>query len=228
MATAMKSTPSGIPGLDAIIGGGLPVGRPFLVAGAIGTGKTTLGVQFLVAGAQQGERGVLIAVDEKPRHIVADMRGFGWVLDGPAFAETLTVLDASPYFTAMRGARKPDAAETADAILEELRRLNARRLVIDEVTSLVPGGADARRSAGFFAVLVSALERAADCTTILTAASVSPAEQFTAGAVELSVRTADGPARRVLTVRDMPGQRASLIVRPFDIVDGRGLVVGES
>lgn len=223
----MKGTPSGIPGLDPLIGGGLPSGRTFLVAGTIGTGKTTFGVQFLAAGAQQGEPGVLITVDEKPRHIVADMRGFGWVLDGPAFADTITVLDASPYFTAMRGARKPEPGETAEAILNELRRLKARRLVIDEVTSLVPGGADTRRSAGFFAVLISALENASNCTTILTAASVSPAEQFTAGAVELSVRTSDGPARRVLTVRDVPGQRASLIVRPFDIVDGRGLVVEE-
>lgn len=218
--------PSGVPGLDARIGGGFPRNRTLLVAGDIGTGKTTMGVQFLVAGARRGERGILLTTDEKPRHIIEDMRRFGWDLDrGGEFANEITVMDASPYFTALRGARKPDANQTAAALTGEVRRLNARLLVVDGLTSLVPGGPDARRSAGFLAVVVSALEDDQICTAVLTATSAAPSEQFTAGALELSAGLVDGHVRRSLHVRSMPGVPAGAGDWPMDIVDGQGLIV---
>jgi circadian clock protein KaiC len=231
----MKSTPSdgaamarvatGIPGLDARLAGGFPLGRTVLVAGDIGTGKTTLGVQFLVAGAARGETGILITADEKPRHIVEDSRRLGWDLDGPDLAGRITLLDASPYFTASRGARKPDANQTAAALVAEVRRTGASLLVIDGLTSLVPGGPEARRSAGFLAVVISALEDERACTAILTAASPTPSEQFTTGAIELLVSPKEGRMRRSLRVRSFPGVPEAYGDLPFDIVDGRGVVV---
>ncbi len=57
--------PSGIPGLDQITGGGLPRGRPTLVCGGPGTGKTLLGLEFLVKGAvDYGEPGVFMSFEE--------------------------------------------------------------------------------------------------------------------------------------------------------------------
>lgn len=219
--------PSGVPGLDDRIGGGFPKGRTVLVAGAIGTGKTTLSVQFLVAGADRGETGVLITADEKPRHIIADGRRFGWALDDADYTNRITVLDASPYFTAMRGPRKPDANETAMELTRQVRQLRATILVIDGLASLVPGGADDRNSARFLAVLISALEDERLCTAVLTAPSPAPAEQFTAGAIELSVGVRDGRVRRWMAVRSMPGLKSPAIDVPLDIVDGRGVVVDE-
>jgi circadian clock protein KaiC len=225
---ATGRVPTGIPGLDARIGGGFPQDRTVLVAGDIGTGKTTLGIQFLVAGADRGETGMLITTDEKPRHIIDDARKFGWDLTAPDYARRITVMDASPYFTALRGARKPDANQTAAALVAEIRRVRAALLVIDGVTSLVPGGPDARRSASFLAVVISALEDERACTAVLTAPSATPSEQFTAGAIELTVGPTDGHIRRSLRVRSLPGVPAAFGDVPFDIVDGRGLVMRES
>lgn len=230
----MKSTPpngaritSGVPGLDDHVGGGFPLGRTVLVAGGIGTGKTTMAVQFLVAGARDGETGVLITADEKPRHIIADVRRFGWDLDAADLAGKITVLDASPYFTAMRGARRPDANETAAALTRQVRELNAQRLVIDGVGSLVPGGADDRRSARFLAVLISALEDERLCTAVLTASSPAPAEQFTAGSIQLHLGARHGHVRRSLIIRTMPGLSTPSADLPFDITDGKGAALGD-
>jgi circadian clock protein KaiC len=58
---ALAKVPTGIPGLDEITGGGLPKGRPTLVCGAAGSGKTVLATEFLVRGATQfGEPGVFM------------------------------------------------------------------------------------------------------------------------------------------------------------------------
>ncbi len=53
---ALRKAPTGIPGLDEITHGGLPVGRPTLVCGGPGSGKTLLGISFLVNGALQSRR----------------------------------------------------------------------------------------------------------------------------------------------------------------------------
>jgi len=72
---------SGIPGLDPLIQGGLPKGSTTLVTGAAGTGKTILGLQYLVAGAIKGEKGVYINFDEEPAQLHAQAKQFGWDLE---------------------------------------------------------------------------------------------------------------------------------------------------
>ncbi|WP_108659077.1 ATPase domain-containing protein [Acuticoccus kandeliae] len=62
MSGTLDRVPSGIPGLDAVLGGGVPAGRMILVEGTPGTGKTTLGLQFLLAGAARGERALFFSI----------------------------------------------------------------------------------------------------------------------------------------------------------------------
>jgi circadian clock protein KaiC len=65
-SAGLSKAGSGIRGLDEITRGGLPAGRVTLVAGEAGTGKTVLGLQFLVAGAREfGEPGVLVTFEER-------------------------------------------------------------------------------------------------------------------------------------------------------------------
>lgn len=54
--------PSGVPGLDELIGGGFLPGRVYVVTGPPGSGKTTLGMQFLAEGAKNDEKGLFIAL----------------------------------------------------------------------------------------------------------------------------------------------------------------------
>jgi circadian clock protein KaiC len=83
LATLLPKCPTGIQGLDEITGGGLPRGRPTLVCGGAGCGKTLLAAEFLVRGAAQfGEPGVLMAFEETEKELKANVASLGFDLDG--------------------------------------------------------------------------------------------------------------------------------------------------
>ena len=78
----LPKAPSGIKGLDEITGGGLPQGRPTLVCGGAGCGKTLLAMEFLVRGAMEhGEPGVFIAFEETAEELTENVRSLGFDLD---------------------------------------------------------------------------------------------------------------------------------------------------
>jgi KaiC/GvpD/RAD55 family RecA-like ATPase len=81
---------TGIEGLDDMLEGGLLVGRPYVVSGTTGTGKTTLAMHFLREGAANGERVLYVAVDEPPNEVRYNYLKFGWNLEG------ISVLDGTP------------------------------------------------------------------------------------------------------------------------------------
>src|SRR6476620_5411451 len=79
--TGVQKVPTGITGFDQITGGGVPRGRPTLVAGAAGAGKTLFGIEFLVRGAlEHGEPGVLVAFEETARDLVTNVASLGFDL----------------------------------------------------------------------------------------------------------------------------------------------------
>lgn len=230
---------SGVPGLDQLMGGGLPRHRTVLVCGDIGTGKTTLGMQFLIAGIAQGDAGVLVSVDEKPQHVIEDMRRFGWDVAGAIERRQLSVLDASPLFMAMRTRGALDARQVAADLAHQVRHADAARLVIDGVESLAPAGASIVATEDFIRSLTLSLEDNLGCTTLLTTrteagvhASVlgSSAERLTSGVIELrleSVVDIDERAgrRRSLLIRKMRGAPSAIDEQAFEIVDGEGIVL---
>src|SRR5438477_1532517 len=77
----LKKSPTGIRGLDEITGGGLPTGRPTLVCGGTGCGKTLLALEFLVRGATEyGEPGVLMAFEETAEELNENVASLGFDL----------------------------------------------------------------------------------------------------------------------------------------------------
>ena len=83
VAASLPKCPTGIQGLDEITGGGLPRGRPTLVCGGTGCGKTLLAAEFLVRGATQfGEPGVLMAFEETEAELKANVASLGFDLTG--------------------------------------------------------------------------------------------------------------------------------------------------
>ena len=73
---------TGIAGLDAILGGGLASNHVYLIDGDPGTGKTTLGLQFLLAGAAHGERGMYVTLSESAAELRDTATSHEWTLDG--------------------------------------------------------------------------------------------------------------------------------------------------
>ena len=96
----IPKSPTGIWGLDQITGGGLPTGRPTLVTGSAGCGKTLFGVEFLVHGAlEHGEPGVLLAFEESSEDLAANVASLGF--DLPRLeADNLLVVDAFRLYPA--------------------------------------------------------------------------------------------------------------------------------
>jgi circadian clock protein KaiC len=119
---------TGVPGLDAMLGGGWARGDANLVAGAPGTGKTTLGLHFLVAGIEAGEPGVLVTFEYLPQLIYRDARKRGW--DLPAWEEKgmLRVICTTPELL---------LAETAPGrtLLDAAADVGAKRVVIDSLSA---------------------------------------------------------------------------------------------
>ena len=77
----LPKTPTGITGLDEITGGGLPTGRPSLICGAAGCGKTLLSLEFIVRGALEfDEPGVFMAFEERPDELTMNVASLGFDL----------------------------------------------------------------------------------------------------------------------------------------------------
>lgn len=72
---------TGITGLDDVLGGGFARRRTFLLEGNPGTGKTTVGLQFLMAGAADDEPGLYVTLAETEEELRASARSHGWTLD---------------------------------------------------------------------------------------------------------------------------------------------------
>src|SRR5215216_7900263 len=76
---SLPKSPTGIPGMDEITGGGLPTGRPTLVAGGAGCGKTLFAMEFLVNGAMHyDEPGVFIAFEENAEELAQNVASLGF------------------------------------------------------------------------------------------------------------------------------------------------------
>jgi circadian clock protein KaiC len=89
----LAKSPTGIAGFDSISDGGLPKGRPTLLCGAAGTGKTLFGIEFLVHGIEQfHEPGLLISFDEKPENMALNVASLGFQLDRLQQEGTLKML----------------------------------------------------------------------------------------------------------------------------------------
>src|SRR5580698_7794653 len=88
----LAKSPTGIRGLDEITGGGLPAGRPTLVCGGAGCGKTLLSMEFLVRGATQfGEPGVFVAFEETAQELTDNVASLGFDLKALVAEKKLTL-----------------------------------------------------------------------------------------------------------------------------------------
>lgn len=110
----------GVPGLDAMMGGGLPQGYSLLVAGPTGAGKSILASAFLAEGARCGETGVIAAFEQRP------MRARGPVMAELVAAGRIGVVDGR--------AAGLSVDEVSNLLIAEIRRLKATRVVIDSLS----------------------------------------------------------------------------------------------
>jgi circadian clock protein KaiC len=200
---------TGISGLDAILSSGIPRGNVILLEGGIGTGKTTMGVEFVYRGASMfGEPGMIVLFEVSPDRLVRDAACFGWDLPALERQRKLKII-----FTTRQVFRQ-ELQQADSLLLEEAAEMGARRIFVDGVAGAVSaiGGVELRDS---FHILVEGVQR----------------ENLTAVfAVEASAIDGDGDRRITLpeesiadtVVRLRMEERFRATVRSIEIVKSRG------
>ena len=137
-ADSLQRASTGIPGLDDVLLGGFLVENVYLIQGTPGSGKTTLGMQFLIEGVRRGETGLYVTLSESKKEIQAVAKSHGWSLDGITLFEmeaTSTRLKAAEEYTVFP-ADEVELDETRERVYEEVQRLQPRRVVFDSLSEL--------------------------------------------------------------------------------------------
>jgi circadian clock protein KaiC len=129
---------TGVEGLDYVLGGGLPRNRMYLIEGHPGAGKTTLAMQFLLAGAKRGEPGVYATLSETEEELRDVARSHGWSLDGITICDLQASeesLKADSQYTLFHPS-EVELSETTRAVLEVVERVRPLRVVFDSLSEM--------------------------------------------------------------------------------------------
>jgi len=138
---------TGVPGVDELLEGkGLPQGYGIFVLGGPGSGKTTLGLQFLYEGVKQfSENGVYITLDEDITYVKANAKRLGLDIEALEKEDKLALVDASPIRKIPAelvvgdyriGKKEFTLISLTDMIKTHVQRVGAKRLVVDPLVSL--------------------------------------------------------------------------------------------
>ncbi len=133
----LAKTPTGIIGFDEITGGGVPTGRPTLLCGAAGCGKTLFAMTFLVQGAEQyGEPGVFMSFEERAEDLAKNVSSLGYNLQ--------RLIEEKKFLIDHVQLDRSEIEETGDYDLEGLfvrldyaiNQIGAKRVVLDTIETL--------------------------------------------------------------------------------------------
>ena len=129
----------GVAGLDDVVGGGLARNRLHLLEGSPGTGKTTIALQFLIAGADAGEVGIYVSLAETEQELRDGAQSHGWTLAPPIEIFELvppeSVLDADQHQSLLYSSDL-ELGETIQRILAVIERFKPKRVVIDSLSEI--------------------------------------------------------------------------------------------
>jgi circadian clock protein KaiC len=217
---------TGISGLDAILSGGIPRGNVILLEGAIGTGKTTMGTEFVYRGASEfGEPGVIVVFEVSPDKLARDMAGFGWDLEALEREQRLKVI----YTT--REVFRQELQQPDSVLLDEAQKIGAKRIFIDGAAGLlgVRGQDDSREA---FHILAQGLQRAnLSAMLALEAVALGPStaplyeESIADTVIRLRLEEVMRAVVRSVEIAKSRGHDFQMGRHSFRIVDGQGIEV---
>lgn len=141
---SLPKAPTGIQGLDEITGGGLPRGRPTLVCGSAGCGKTMLAMEFLVRGATEfNEPGVFMAFEETAEELTQNMRSLGFDLDVLVAKKKLALDFVRVERSEIEEVGEYDLEGLFVRLAFAIQSIGATRVVLDTIETLFSGLSDA-------------------------------------------------------------------------------------
>ncbi len=230
----MNRIQTGISGFDKLVEGGLPQGRSFLISGGTGTGKTIFSAQFLINGAENGEPGIYLTLDERPELIREDLLRFGWNLRQLEDSGMIKVIDGTIAKVGIPSDEEfslPATGFDLDKLLLELmkaiKKIKAKRVVIDSIPALGLNFESEHETRKAILKTVYLLARAG-VTTVLTTEIAEGSKSFGKYGVEEFV--ADGvivlhymgigtQSNRTLHIRKMRATKHSEDLHPLEITN---------
>lgn len=225
IAAQEERVPMGTPGLDEMLGGGLPVGYSLLVVGPSGCGKTILATDFLAEGVRRGEAGVIAAFEKSPSQLLGNKRLSSLVETGQVGVIDTRSLDLS-------------IDETLHDLIELINRMQAKRVVIDSLSgfelALAPEFSENFRGSlyrmvaeltgmGVTILMTSELE---DRYTDLRFSPYGSAFLADAIIVQRYIEIS-GEFKRAFSVVKVRGSAHSKKIRLYDITD-EGIAIGDT
>lgn len=216
----IEKVKTGIAGLDEMTGGGFVRGTANLVEGAPGTGKTTLGMQFIYNGiVKDNEPGLIITFEEFPQQYYHDAAAFGWDFVGLEKKGLLKVIMTSPEVSRLD-------VESIDGMIEKsVQQMGARRVVVDSITHFTRLTQDPVELRSIEFGFINALKRQG-LTSVLTRESPvllgEAVEDASIGFVVdsyliLRYVEIDSAIRKALLVLKMRGSDHAKDIRQYDI-----------
>jgi KaiC/GvpD/RAD55 family RecA-like ATPase len=218
---------TGVEGLDDILGGGIPTGNLVLVAGTVGTGKTTLCLEFLVRGAERGERSIFLSMTESTAKLVQNLSSFEFFQPKLLESGGLVLIDVPAIYDKLGLSPDEMSGEEVDLLLRTIRdlvaELGAKRLVLDSLTSV---SYRIRKEEGIrdFILRLGQAMSELDCTTLLVS-EIGPTpgkyslhgveEAIVDGVVLLGNTRRQGDILRVIQIikmRGTPHSRAQYVI----------------
>jgi circadian clock protein KaiC len=128
--------PTGIPGLDELLRGGLPRNRLYLIEGEPGAGKTTLAMQFLLEGQRMGERGLYVTLSETAEELQHVAASHGWNLDGIETFQLAPIGERSADEYTLYHPAEIELADLTKTVLKHVEAIKPTRVVFDSLSEL--------------------------------------------------------------------------------------------
>ena len=244
---------TGVDGIDTMLRGGFIPGRPYVVAGTYGSGKTTFCIQFLQQGVRQGERSLFVSIDEPPSELRENVRFLGWdvgkirILDvhpaAKAYSKRVSLVEvaAQRAVGSLREARadvktesmkqmSPDLTPQSLQLMlkAELQEVKYSRLVIDSLTSLKRlSGEDEDMDSGVMSLMrfLSEANLTSLIVTDLPDPTVLEPEMFLSrGIIKFHKLLVSSKTERCVSVEKFRGSAHDTLPRPLAITKS-GIVV---
>lgn len=232
----MERIPTGIIGLDDLIGGGFQKGKTYLISGEAGTGKTIFCLQYTLEGLAKGENTVYLTIDERPTHLIQDAATFGWDLETPIREKRLNLIDITPEFSELRLGRYKGNVENekiVDEIRSSIKKVNAKRVVIDPIAPMFASSENQFQLREYIRQLMFALDELGTTNVVSSIIDTGSnmiskfgvEEFFASGVIVLWMEREEMVYNRVMMVRKMRGTPIDLRVRRFTIDSSTGITL---